>query len=685
MKIPTTGTPWPVEDVRRISINSFGFGGTNAHVVLDDAYHYLHDRGIQGNHCTVASPHRSSDALIPVAGDGAVDRTTHPSITDSNKNKHCNGNSNVVVRHSNGIVTHDERPNGHATTHNDANCNGHSNGGSEYSRHIDSQWTGGDTNTEHEFRLLVWSAADEKALERTIKKQQAFYKDHIAGDSSMLNKLACTLASRRSRMLWRTSAIVSGKSSAHSTLSVSKAVRSSSSGESRLAFVFTGQGAQHTGMSCGLVSEYPLFAETLRRIDQVYSNLGCKWKLLDELQSIENINKPEYSQPLSTAVQLALVELLKSFGIVPHTVIGHSSGEIAAAYAIGALSLESACSVSYFRGRLAGKLRESASPAGAMISVNLAEKQVSAYLEKLGVADAEVTIACVNSPLNCTLSGPERAIDDIKEQADKDSIFAQKLKTGVAYHSPTMLAIVDEYKQHMGRLEAATDQALSTTMISTVTGKPVDPAILAEPQYWVDNMVSPVLFSGAVTVLTKQSFPSRSGSQGSITDIIEVGPTAALRRPIADILAAAGPRAQEMRYSSVLYRSRNAVETTMELAGQLYSSGHLVSIDAVNQIDRKGPFLVNCPEYPFDHSNKYWAESRISRDYRLRGAVSGETLGSRVMDWNPLQPRWRNFLTIEAEPWLADHNVRAASLQSFFDERPLRRVSYITSPAPYGF
>lgn len=563
--------------MRRISVNSFGFGGTNTHIVLDDAYHYLQERGLTGNHCTVASP----------------------SLT------------------SNGIALN--------------GFNGHA---------------------QSKPRLLVWSAADEKAIKRTIEQQQAFYKDQVSGDPEKLDRLAYTLATRRSRMLWRASAIVTEGSA---NLTVTKPVRSS--GEAGLAFVFTGQGAQYADMGLELVQHFPVFAETLRLISDIYSGLGCDWELLEELRNTDNIDRPEYSQPLCTAVQLALVELLKSFDIVPKAVVGHSSGEMAAAYAVGALSLESACRVSYFRGLLAGRLRASSSSAGAMISASLAEEQVPAYLEKIGVAGG-VSVACVNSPLNCTLSGLETAIDAVKEQTEKDSIFSQKLKTGVAYHSPDMLAIAGDYLQLVGTLEAASS-AVSIPMISTVTGKTVHPAVLTTAQYWVDNMVSPVRFADAIQALTQPSSTWKANFDvGSITDLLEVGPTAALRRPVAETLAKAGPRAKPVQYSSVLYRKRSAVVTTLELVGRLFAYGHPVSIAAVNQSGSGGGFLVDCPKYSFDHDNKYWAESRISRDYRLRGVVLGETLGTRVADWDPLEPKWRNFLSVESEPWIADHKVR---------------------------
>lgn len=643
MKIPTEEIVWPSEGLRRISVNSFGFGGTNTHVVLDDVYHYLQERGLTGNHCTVTSASPNSNGHTVTNG-AATNGTTNGVITNGTRNRVITNDTSKGVTTSgltNGTKkTTNSLTNGHANGH----ANEHANGVNGHAR---GKYARGKS------RLLVWSAADEKAVKRTIDQQQAFYNDHVAGNPSKLDQLAYTLAARRSCMLWRTSAIVNeGGPGDTASLSTAKPVRSS--GEVGLAFVFTGQGAQYADMGWDLVHQYPLFAATLERIGRVYRGLGCEWELLDELRNSENIDRPEYSQPLSTAVQVALIELLKSFGVVPKVVVGHSSGEITAAYAIGALSLESACKVSYLRGQLAGKLRAAGSPAGAMISVNLAEDEIPAYLEKAGAAG--VSVACINSPLNCTLSGPESAIDAVKELADQDSIFAQKLKTGVAYHSSAMLTIADDYEQQMGTLEAASSRS-SIPMVSTVTGKKVSPAVLTTAQYWVENMVSPVRFADAIHALTQQSSTWKAGFLGSITDLVEVGPTAALRRPVADILAKSGPRAKQVRYSSVLYRKRSAVETTLELVGQLFAYGHPMSIAAVNQLGGDGPFLVDCPEYPFDHSNKYWAESRMSRDYRLRGTVTGETLGTRVSDWNPLEPRWRNFLSVESEPWVADHNV----------------------------
>ncbi|KAI1653021.1 hypothetical protein F4813DRAFT_400491 [Daldinia decipiens] len=603
VRVPSENVSWPCEGVRRASVNSFGFGGTNVHVVLDDALHYLQERGLSGNHCTTVL-HKANGTT--------------------------NGITNGVTNgHSNGV-------NGHLS-------NGH--------------------QAESSSRLLVWSASDEKALKRMVGDYQAYYESQVSDNPSKLDDLAFTLANRRSHMLWRAFA-VAGNGSQDAKLTAAKPIRSST--DAGIAFVFTGQGAQYANMGSDLL-KYPLFKTTLQQIDEIYQSLGCKWSLFDELQNKENIDRPEYSQPLSTALQLGLIELLKSFGVVPKAVVGHSSGEIAAAYAVGALSLLAACKVSYFRGQLAGQLRATSSSPEAMISVNLPEDEVQGYLQKISTeVSAQINIACINSPLNCTLSGKESAIDIAKEKLDNDGIFAQKLKTGVAYHSPSMSQIADEYIRQMGSLDDSNPKGIKSSipMVSSVTGKPVKPASLATPQYWVDNMVSPVRFSDAVDVLTQKTSTLKVGL-GNITDLIEVGSHPALRRPVQDTLAKAGNKKQQIRYSYVLHRSHSAVQTTLELLGQLFCHGHAVSVPAANQetSDKSAHrFLVDCPKYPFDHSKTYWAESRLSRDFRLRESTKGETLGAKFFDWNPLEPRWRNFLSVETSPWIGDHVISGTTL-----------------------
>ncbi|KAF5654405.1 polyketide synthase [Fusarium sp. NRRL 25303] len=592
--VPTKSIEWPAEGLRRVSLNSFGFGGSNSHIVLDDALHYLQDRELSGIHNTDLFPRPVTNGSGATNGHGAA---------------HTNG-----ANRTNGM-------NGVANGHSDVELP----------------------------KLLVWTAADEKAAKRTIEAYDTFYNEKVSGNSKKLDSLALTLGTRRSNMLWRASAVVGG--STNQVLSISKPIRSSE--DLGLAFVFTGQGAQYINMGLGL-EQYSIYRETLEKVSKIYTSFGSSWNLLDELRCGENINLPQYSQPLATAVQIALVDLLASSGITPKVVIGHSSGEIAAAYASGGLSLESACRVSYFRGLLAGKLREAnISSPGAMLSINLAPHHVSEYLEKTGVTT--VNVACINSPFNVTLSGTKEAIDKVKSRADQDGIFAQKLNTGVAYHSPSMKAIANEY---LAALEGLTKRKDGTSipMVSSVTGKRISPETLSTGQYWVDNMLSPVRFAEVVQVIVNKNSARKLGLV-NITDLIEIGPHPALRRPVKDTLSGMSVAAKGVRYNYALHRSHPAAQTTLELTGQLFCQGYPVSISAVNQKNKKENFLVDCPKYPFDRSQRYWAEPRISRDFRLREVVKGELLGVRVSDWNPLEPRWRNFWSIDSSPWTGDHKI----------------------------
>ncbi|TGO65298.1 hypothetical protein BCON_0003g00930 [Botryotinia convoluta] len=399
---------------------------------------------------------------------------------------------------------------------------------------------------------------------------------------------------------------------------------------------------------------YSVFEESLRKSDSILASQGSGWSIFDELRNEQNINRPEFSQPLCTVLQIALVDFLSNFGVTSTAVVGHSSGEIAAAYTTGAISHKSACKVAYFRGKVTEKLRTMTEITGAMIAANIPEHEVLAFLAELDLGSWKdtVRVACVNSPTNVTLSGPSEAIDILKVDLDQRGIFAQKLNTGVAYHSPAMLAVADEYTSLMDSLEldAVRSQTSPIQMISSVTGHVVSSELLSTAQYWVDNMVSPVRFADAIKLLEKKTAESVTGGPEIITDIVEIGSHPALRRPIKDSLSS------PVRYHSALERKKSSLHTILTVLGTLWCHKYPVSILAGNvQAEGKFPFLVDCPPYPFDHSRRYWAESRLSKDFRLRPSSPGYILGRRNHDWNTLRPQWRNWLSTEAMPWLGDH------------------------------
>jgi acyl transferase domain-containing protein len=239
-------------------VNSFGFGGSNTHVILDDALHYMQERGLAGNHCTASIKGATADAMV----------------TTSDGDVHVNGNAHD---HENGHVEETAHINGTTNTIGTAHANGDVSANGMVHVNGNGVVNGKGKATEAAStlpRLLVWTAADENAVKRTIEGYKIFYAESVASDPVKLDRLAFTLAARRSKMLWRSFAVVTNEE--EKALSLAKPIRSST--ETGLAFVFTGQGAQYVNMGWDLV-QYSVFAETLRQIDDIYASLGCKWSI----------------------------------------------------------------------------------------------------------------------------------------------------------------------------------------------------------------------------------------------------------------------------------------------------------------------------------------------------------------------------------------------------------------------
>ncbi|PVH94279.1 hypothetical protein DM02DRAFT_693560 [Periconia macrospinosa] len=599
--VPTSCIPWPTEGLRRISVDSFGFGGANSHAILDDALHTIEALALVDNHRILTSPILSNWAN----GANGLHRTHGVNgVTGVNGVNHTvEETSKVTAR----------------------------------------------------YQLLAWSARDEAALKRMLHLYDGYHKASVDGGAEFIGNLAYTLAMRRSIMAWRSFAVVDGQE-APVMVDLTTAKRERATRDVGVAFIFTGQGAQYANMGIELL-HYPVFKATLSDIDRIYQELGAEWTLFDKIGDKAHIHNPEFSQPLCTAIQIALVKLLETFNIFPDVVIGHSSGEVAAAYTVGALSLRSACEAAFHRGRLAGRIAATSTlKPGAMMSVNLAESEAETYLAKASLT-GRVSVACINSPNNVTISGDENAIDQLQKDLEKDEVFARKIKTGVAYHSPAMHEVSEEYLSSMGRLEPRELQSgKNPVMVSTVTGQMAANTNLLKPQYWVDNLVSPVRFADALQYIVHTA-PRVDGLK-PITNYLEIGPHGALQRPVRDSLAYAGNSAAQ--YNSALSKQDSPSKTILQLVGQLFISGYRVSITTANQQDLTSQTfkpLVNTPEYPFDRTLTYWHESRVSRDWRLRKEPSHSLLGSRTSDWNPLQPRWRKMLKVEEVPWIADHVV----------------------------
>lgn len=340
-------------------------------------------------------------------------------------------------------------------------------------------------------------------------------------------------------------------------------------------------------------------------------------------------------------------------------------------YSIGAIDRQSAISIAYHRGVLSSKLATSSVKAGGMMSVNLSESEVSTYFETIQVRhdSTGISVGCINSPDNLTITGDLDQIESLREILDDEGIFARKLAVPVAYHSAHMQAVANDYLNAIGDIMPH-QEAISQVMISSVTGEAVKPNDVACKEYWVQNMVSPVRFAGALRTAALTNVNLRGEFCGmankvQLDDVFEIGPHSALQRPIKDTLKAVS-RGVAAGYTSALIRNVDSVQSFFNALGYLYSRGHSVDILSLNQLNESHPLpripLVNLPEYPFDHSVSYWRESRVNKGYRLRDVPRNDFLGIRVPDWNPQEAKWRSRIRLSEDPWIEDHVIAKVNI-----------------------
>lgn len=381
------------------------------------------------------------------------------------------------------------------------------------------------------------------------------------------------------------------------------------------------------------------------------------------------MHKPAYSQPMCTALQIALVDLLLSWGLFPARVIGHSSGEIAAAFCAGAISKTSALKIAFFRGRLAARLAEACGSRGSMMAVGLSQDSIEPYLSAHGHHEehgaTDVVVACVNSPKNITVSGREEHIDALEIILNRDGVFTRKLHLGVAYHSKAMDEIAVEYQTLISDIRTGQPISDSLIMFSSVTGKGTSNDETRKCEYWVENMTSQVKFSEALTnlcSLSSRSVPKKLGGHKDtviINDLLEIGPHSALRGPIWEILEAHAD-SQSITYGSILNRNVCAATSILSALGRLHCLGYAIDTSALNG-SNKGysnlQLLSDLPEYPFNHDQSYSMESRLSKNFRTRNIPRHELLGTPASDWNPQEARWRHIIRASELPWITDHKV----------------------------
>lgn len=602
LQIPTTAIPWPDLPAgvpARASVNSFGFGGTNAHVIIE-----------------------SYDNM---------------------------SNEESQLRENEGILG-----------------------------------------------PLVLSAKSGGSLLRTVET----YMNHIKSNPTLdIARLSAVLQTRRSTHRVRAHFSGSSRESIVSDMADFLAKYEKATGDnighvpklvnprerSGILAVFTGQGAQWPTMGRELIVSSPVFRQTIEQCEAVLEELPDKdrpeWSLVKELTaeaSTSRVAEAAISQPLCTAVQLALVNLLTASGIKFDAVVGHSSGEIGATYAAGIITLKGAMQISYYRGLHARLASGSDGKRGGMMAAGLSPMQAREFVARPEFK-GRIGVAACNAPRTVTLSGDLDAIVEAKEVLEKDNVFARQLKVDTAYHSHHMLPCAEPYLRDLlaCNIEVSLPQQGQCVWNSSVRG---DTQLLRgdlsslKGQYWVDNMVRTVLFS--------QAIESSIWHGGPYDLIVEVGPHPALKGPTEQVMKASYGSVPV--YTGVLDRKKTAIDSFSAAIGLTWAQLGPGFVDFTNyrnafynsNIAPPVPMIKDLPVYSWDHEKVYWREGRLSRRYRLGKDTSHELLGRRTLDDNEFELRWRNVLKLGEMSWLRGHTV--------LDEVLLPGASYVSIAVEAG-
>ncbi|MCJ1424400.1 hypothetical protein MMC29_002288 [Sticta canariensis] len=312
-------------------------------------------------------------------------------------------------------------------------------------------------------------------------------------------------------------------------------------------------------MGLDLMDTFPSYLGTVRQLDSFLHELEEPpiWTLEEILRhplNAQNINKGKLSQPATTAIQIALVNLSSSWNIKPVVTVGHSSGEIGSAYAASLVTARYAIIIAYLRGKAITLNKKH----GSMLAVGL---RVEEYISDFQDRFENVVVACHNSPESSTFSGNTGEIMAVKEILEAKKVFARVLVTdGNAYHSLYMIPVGSIYEKEIiqSRLESGIQlfQTPEVSMISTVTRRLCTNKELGA-NYWRSNLESPVLFEEALEELVRTTL---------VDTLIEIGPYSALRSPIQQI-ARSVSNIDFPEYVPTLIRSNDGLKNVLDTAG----------------------------------------------------------------------------------------------------------------------
>ncbi len=492
--------------------------------------------------------------------------------------------------------------------------------------------------------MIPLSARTSDALETSARQ----LLETLAGRELDLYALAGNLSRRRTHFAVRASFAARTQRELMEALKGfaedSTPVAATREGTRRIAMVFSGQGTQWAGCGRALYDADPVFRRVIDAIEEHWrerSDISLREACFSAPQ--EALNEVQLAQPVIFMLQCALVELLKTWGVYPDCVVGHSSGEVAAAYACGALSLAEATHLVYHRATQQQRVAGS----GRMLAVGLDRAGLERFLEESGVfaqrADhsGSVEIACENSPANAVACGKEEVLRSLMAELDRRGLQNRLIPGNIAFHSTAMDPLEADVLEALGFLDDGAFDA-DAPMVSSVTGKT---ATRFDSAYWWSNIRRPVRFAAAMETVMRDYRPDV---------VLEVAPHSALQPIIAQCLESA---AQEAICIPTLLRDSDVCLGFQEALGALFRAG--VALDFAAQYPRPEPIAHLLPGYP---RNDQVTADEMSDDEMfldLGEYAHGPLIGHRVpCDHLLFEAR----LSEPDFPYLTEHRVHHAAI-----------------------
>jgi acyl transferase domain-containing protein/acyl carrier protein len=445
---------------------------------------------------------------------------------------------------------------------------------------------------------------------------------------------ACIVAADREQLLAALHALASGTPHAAYVDAAAKV-------SGKLVFVFPGQGSQWPEMAQALLEQSSVFRASIEACAAAI-DAHTDWSLLAVLRGdpdAASLERVDVVQPVLFAMMVSLAALWRSFGIVPHAVIGHSQGEIAAAHVAGALSLEDAAKVVALRSKVIAKRLGAGAMAAVSLSANELEPRLTSYGDR-------IALAVDNGPASTAVSGDPDAIDELVAALDSDGVFARRIRVTYASHCAHIESIRQPLLDALANLSP---RRTELTMISTVDGQKLDGTEL-DAEYWYRNLRQTVRFATATEALLA------SGHRF----FVEVSPHPVMPVALGGILAA---KLITGAVIGTLRRNDGGFARASLAVGELHCHGHLLDWKAL--FAPIGAGLVDLPTYPFQRQ-RYWVDAaRLSSDAAEHRAREGghpltgprfQMAGSERMSF------WEQIISTDRLPWLADHRVEAAVL-----------------------